>query len=464
MQYNKGVKALKISIAGVRGIVGSGLSAEVAISFAQAFSTYLEGGAILLARDSRPSGPMLRSAVVAGLLACGSRVTDLGVVPSPSLQIYLQKLESGGAIAVAAGHNPEEWNALKFLRGDGIYLNALQGAELLEIYNHGEFRKARWNEIHPLELDQGALDYHRQRLLELFDVESIRKRSFKVAVDCCNGPCSLISPPLLEELGCEVIAMNHDMRRPFPRYPNPTPDNMSQLQALVKAAGADLGFAHDAEGERLGIVTEEGVSLRQEFTFALAVLIALASERTESGASPPPVIVTNLSTSSMIDVLAEQAGATVQRTPIGQAHVAETARQAKALLAGEGSGQIILPRLHGGPDGLAAMAFILQHLARSGCQVSDLVKQLPRFHMVKENLPFPARLLYGRLQRFRVLAEREADGFQLDFSDGIKVCTPDGWVHVRASNTEWLLRIIAEAREEKRARELHHWARDKVLE
>lgn len=454
------MKLLKISVAGVRGIVGQGMSVDTAISFAQAFSTYLEGGAIVIARDSRPSGPMMRAAVTAGLLACGSRVIDLGVAPSPSLQIYLQKLTAEGAILIAAGHNPEEWNALKFLRGDGMYLNSFQGEELLEIYNHGEFRKARWDEIPPLEVDQGALDYHCQRILQSFDGEVIRKRRFKVAVDCCNGACALLTPRLLEEAGCEVVAINDDIHRPFPRLPNPTPDNMSQLAALVKAAKADLGFAHDAEGERLGIVTDQGVKLRQEYTFAIACMIAMEKR---AGAGNNGTVVTNLSTSSIIDVLAERAGVKVQRTPIGQAYVAESAQQMNALLAGEGSGQVILPWLHPGPDSLAAIVFMLEHLAKTGSRISELVQKLPRFHMMKENITLPVNILYARLQQFRLAAERESDGLEVDFTDGVKVSTATGWVHVRASNTEPLLRIIAEAPEEKRARELYQWARDQIV-
>lgn len=467
------MKFLKISIAGVRGIVGEGMTAEVAIDFAQAFATYLEGGSVAIGRDSRPSGPMLHSAVATGLLACGSRVVDLGIVPSPSLQIYMQKLRAEGAVLIAAGHNPAGWNALKFLREDGAYLNSLQGVELLEIYNHGEFLKARWDGIRPLEVDDGSMDYHRERVLQHFDTAAIRQRHFKVAVDCCNGPCSLIAPRLLEDLGCEVIPIHTETSRPFPHYPNPTPDNMAQLEALVKAARADIGFAYDLEGERLGIVTDRGAGLRQEYTFAIACLIALQRLRTRGADSfrskkrkllrTEPVIVTNLSTSTMIDILAQEAGAAVRRTPIGQAHVAEAAQQSEALVAGEGSGQVILPALHPSPDGLAATVLILEHLAQTEKTISQLAEQLPRFYMIKENLTLPANVLYSRLQQFRLQAEREANGWEMDLTDGVRIEAPDGWVHVRASNTEPLLRIIAEAREEARAKELHRWAREKVL-
>lgn len=454
------MRLLKISAAGVRGIVGDGMDAEVALVFAQAFSTYLEGGPVAITRDTRSSGPMMRSAVVAGLVACGSRVVDLGVTPSPSLQTYIQHLQVQGAIIIGAGHNPPEWNALKFLRGDGMYLNAFQGEELLEIYSHGEFIKAGWRDIQPVEFDGEAIDFHRTKILETFDVEAIRGRRFKVAVDCCNGCCSLITPRLLEELGCDVVPLNDDIHRPFPHYPNPTPDNMNQLEALVKASRADVGFAHDVEGERLGIVTERGVSLSQEYTFALAADMTLKDAHDATlGTS---VVVTNLSTSSMIDEIVARRGARLVRTPIGQTHVAERARQMNALLGGEGSGQVIFPQIHPGSDGPATVAFFLERLALSGRTLSEWAEGLPRLHMVKENVALPPGQLYSRLQRFRRAAEKEAAEFQIDFTDGVKMCGPQGWVHVRASTTESLLRIIAEAPDERMARQLHFWARERL--
>lgn len=434
------------------------MNVEIALAFAQAFCTYLEGGTIALARDSRPSGLLIRSAVLSGLLAGGSRVVDLGIIPSPTVRIFFGQLGADGAVIVAAGHNPSHWNALKFLGPSGTYLSALQGEELLEIYSHGEFQKADWRSIQPIEFNHSALDCHRRRILETFDVPSIRRRKFKVAVDCCNGPCARITPRLLEDLGCQVVAFNTDLKRPMPHYPNPTPDNMTQLEALVSAARADVGFAHDAEGERLGIVTDQGRALSQEHTLALACLIAL-----RSGRSRGPV-VTNLSTSRMIDEVAERFGVRTYRTAVGQAHVTEKTLQVKADLAGEGSGQVILPWLHPGPDGMAAIALTLEYLARSDSSLSQLAHELPAFHMIKESLPFPPDQLYRRLQRIRIRAGELNGDYRLDLTDGVKVENSDEWLQVRASSTESLLRIIAEAREKDKAVQLHRWAREVVLE
>src|SRR2546421_9028188 len=290
------MKPLKIGITGVRGVVGETFTPEVAVGFAQAFATYLDSGRILVCRDTRLSGPMVCSAVVAGVLAGGCEVIDLGICPTPSLQLAVAWLKADGGIAVTAGHNPSPWNALKFVRGDGLYLDPQQAEELLDIYHQGEFAKATWKKIEPAIQYQDPIEHHIESLKAACDVETIKRRHLKVAVDCCNGACSLLIPRWLAELGCEVLAINDDPNGIFPHRPEPTPATMAQLSALVKAGHADIGFAHDADGERLGIVTELGDPLSEESTFALAPHIRLAQ-----GAG---VMVTNVSTTGAIEKIA----------------------------------------------------------------------------------------------------------------------------------------------------------------
>lgn len=452
------MKVLKISTAGVRGIVGQGMSAEVAIGFAQAFATYIEGGTIAVCRDSRPSGLMMRSAVLSALLASGCKVIDLGVVPTPSARLRMRGIGADGGVIIAAGHNPSPWNALKFLTGEGSYLTDLQGQELLEVYNHGEFRNVPTEQLHPLECDDQAIETHLLALKQAFDCEAIKRTRFKVAVDCCNGPCSLLTPKLLEELGCRVVVLNNRIDRPYPRYPNPTPDNMSQLESLVGAAEADIGFAHDAEGERLGIVTNRAEALHQEYTLGLCTEIVLGDSERRGP------VVTNLSTSSMISQLATNYGVPCFRTPIGPAYIAQKAHQVTAAIAGEGSGNIIFPWFQSGPDGIAAILLILEHLARTGTQVSTLVERLPKFIMLKENVNLPTNQLYKRLHRFRMEAERAEMDSTIDLTDGVRVEIPDGWVHVRVSTTESTLRIITEAKTRESAQQLHQFAQDVIHE
>jgi phosphomannomutase len=446
------MKPLKIGITGVRGIVGETFTPELAVGFAQAFATYIDGGRILVCRDTRPSGPMIRSAVVAGLLAAGCEVYDLGICPTPTMQLAVGWLKAEGAIAITAGHNPSQWNALKFVRSDGLYLNSAQAEELLDIYHQGELTKATWDKIHKSVQTADPIDEHLKALERAVDVEAIRSRKMVVAVDCCNGACSLLSPRWLERLGCQVLAINDDPSAPFPHQPEPRRETMAQLCAVVKAGRADIGFAHDADGERLGIVTERGDRLSEELTFSLAADIRL---KERAG-----VVVTNVSTTSAIELIAERRGGSVIRTPVGQSYISEAVIDHNAVLGGEGSGGVTVPEVHATHDSAAAIGLILEHLARTGSRVSEIVDQLPQLTTSKHNIPVEPNRLYSVLQDFRAAVEDE----QLlhDVSDGIKVTLPDGWVHVRASNTESIIRVIVEAKDQDGSDALLNWARDRL--
>lgn len=446
------MSSLKIGISGVRGVVGETFTPELAVGFAQAFGTYLDSGRILVCRDARSSGPMVHASVLAGLLASGCEVVDLGVCPTPSLQLAVKWLKAAGGISITAGHNPEPWNALKFVRGDGLYLNATQADELLDIYHQAEFAKATWERICSRVETADAVAHHLERLAAAFDVEAVRSRRLTVAVDCCNSSCALLSPRWLAALGCEVFAVNDDPSMPFPHAPEPRRQTMAQLRAVVQAGRADVGFAHDADGERLGLVTEEGEILPEEATLAVACEIQLARA---SGA-----VVTNVSTSAGVDAIAARHGSRVIRTPVGQAYVSEAMAETGAVIGGEGSGGVIVPRVHLTHDSAAAVGLILEHMALAGERLSEVAARLPRFEMLKHNVAVEPNRIHSLLQRLHDELERE--GIAYDQTDGIKVSWPDGWVHVRVSNTESLVRVIAEAEAPARARELLDWARDRV--
>ena len=446
------MKPLKIGITGVRGVVGETFTPELAVGFAQAFGTYLDGGRIVVCRDTRPSGPMVHAAVCSGLLAAGCEVIDLGICPTPSMQLAAKQFKAEGGIAITAGHNPSKWNALKFVRADGLYLNATQAEELLDIYHQGEFLKTTWDQIKTFIGTADAIEPHIEKLRSSFDLDAIRNRKLTVAVDCCNGSCSLLIPRWLEALGCKVLAVNDDIHAPFPHSPEPKPNTMAQLTAIVKAGHADIGFAHDADGERLGIVTELGEPLSEELTLPIAAAVRLA-ERVGT-------VVTNISTGSRIDRVASKFGANVIRTPVGQAFISEAMIEHSAVLGGEGSGGVAIPEVHATHDSAAAIGLILENLSRNTGTISNLARQLPKVTMLKYNLEVEPNRLYSVLQNFRMLVESE--GFEHDLSDGIKVSFDDGWIHVRASNTESIIRVIAEAEEPARAQELFDWARDRV--
>ncbi|MEW5981219.1 MAG: phosphoglucosamine mutase [Acidobacteriota bacterium] len=446
------MRPLKIGISGVRGIVGETFTPELIVSFAQAFATYLDCGRVLVGRDTRPSGPMVRSAVISGLLAAGCEVVDLDICPTPSLQLAVRALGAQGGISITGGHNPLGWNALKFVRADGLYLNATQAEELLDIVHQGEFEKAPWSRIRTSVGGHDPIGPHIDRLRAAFDVQAIRARRFRVAVDCCNGACARLSPQWLEALGCTVLAINDDSSAPFPHRPEPKPETMAQLKAVVRAGGADLGFAHDADGERIGLVTAEGTALSEERTLTLAVAIALAQR-----AGP---VVTNISTTRAIDDVAARYGAPVVRTPVGQSYISEAMLEHDAVLGGEGNGGVAVPRVLCSHDAASAQGLILEAMARTGDTLAELLRDLPEYAMVKHDIGVKPSVLYSRLQDFRDEVEASHPG--ADLSDGIKVSLEDGWVHVRASQTESLIRIIAEATTETRARDLVEWARDRV--
>ena len=448
------MRPLKIGISGVRGVVGETFTPELVVGFAQAFGTYLDSGRILVCRDTRPSGPMVAASVFAGLLACGCEVIDLGICPTPSMQIAIPRLGAQGGISITAGHNPVTWNALKFARADGLYLNATQAEELLDVFHQGEYEKVDWRAIATAIARDDAIAPHVGALVARVDAEAIRARRFKVAVDCCNGACARLTPPLLRALGCEVLAINDDPAMPFPHTPEPRLDTMAQAAAVVKAGRADVGFVHDSDGERLGVVDENGQPLSEELTLPLAAEMMLSAGRVGP-------VVTNVSTTSAVERVASRHGATVIRTPVGQAYISEAIVEHRAIIGGEGNGSVAIPDVHRTHDAAAAIVFILDHLAATQRSLSAVACTLPRLAMVKERIAVEPHLAYTALQAFRE-ALPEADSRMVDLADGVKVEWPDGWVHVRASNTESIIRVIAEAGSDTRARELADWARDRL--
>ena len=446
------MRPLKIGISGIRGIVGDAFTPELAAEFAQAFGTWVDGGRVPVCRDTRPSGPMVHAAVVSGLLASGCEVIDLGIAPTPTLQLAVPCLEAAGGLSVTAGHNPAAWNALKLVRPDGLHLNEAQAEEVLDIFHQGEYRKARWDAIRSRVETRDPIAHHLDALLRAFDTTVTSAKRLKVAVDCCNGACARLAPAWLRLLGCEVIVINDDPAAPFPHDPEPRADTAAQLVALVKSTRADAGFVLDADGERVLIVDETGRALSEELTLALATLVRMQTR--------PGTVVTNVSTTGAIEKIAARFGSTVVRTPVGQAHVSEAMLEHGAVIGGEGNGAVAVPEVHATHDSAATIGLIVEHLARSARPISAVVAELPKLAMIKEKVTMAPNLIYGALRNFREAVLQE--GLQIDETDGVKVTRLDGWVHVRASNTESLVRIIAEAETKTRARALAEWARERV--
>ena len=448
------MEALKIGITGVRGVVGETLTPELVVRFAEAFGVYTGGGRVLVCRDPRPSGPMLQAAVTAGLLAVGCEVVDLGICPTPTLQLSVRPLGAKGGVSLTGGHNPPEWNALKFVRDDGLYLNAAQGEELLDVYHQGGFARARWDTLWTRVATHDAIPHHLERLRACFDVAAIRARRPRVAVDYGNGSCARLLPAWLKELGCEVLAINDEVELPFSRLPEPSVAAAAQARAIVLAAGADLGLVTDADGERLSLVDDTARALSEELTLPLAAEAALVRRK-----GP---VVTNVSTSGLVDRVAARHGASVVRTPVGQAYISEAILEHAAAVGGEGNGGVAVPELQPSHDSAATVGLLLEHLARSGSTLSKLASALPALAVHKLALAVPPRLLFSALQEFREAVAEVAEA-SVDLSDGVKLSWPDGWVHVRASNTQSLVRVIAEAEDPARAEALALWARERLV-
>ena len=439
----RAIPTLKISISGVRGVVGDSLTPVLLTRFAQAFGTAMGTGRIVLGRDTRRSGEMVRQAVVAGLLSAGNRIVDIGVCPTPTVQLGVRHLNAHGGIAITASHNPAEWNALKFIGPDALFLGGARGRELLDIYHQGEYRRVAGTEMRQIEHRPDVLDLHLRTVVDALGVLPVRQgRRLRVALDSCNGAGSLVTPRLIETLGADVVSVYTTPNGSFPRPAEPTPENLSALCDLVTTSGADVGFAQDMDADRLAIVSERGEPIGEELTLVLAVQRVLTR-------TPGPV-VTNLSTTHRLEAVAERAGCRVVRTAVGEANVAEGMQRERAVIGGEGNGGVIYPAVNFGRDSLVGIALVLHLLADAAEPLSSIVAALPPSGMVKAQTACPSQRVADVLRRVRQVYAQHP----MDLRDGVKVLLGDAWFHVRGSNTEPIVRVVAEAATETAARGL----------
>lgn len=450
---------LMISVSGMRGIVGTDLTPELVARHAAALGAWARQGGtplVVLGRDSRTSGAMFAHAAISGLMSVGCDVIDLGVVPTPTTQLAVEYHHAGAGLILTASHNPIEWNALKLVGPDGIFLNAEAGARVRALAETGPPR-AGWDGIGEVRHDALAIARHLDAVLALpeVDVEAIRQRRFKVAIDCVRGAGGAVIPLLLERLGCEVAGINLETDGRFPREPEPIPANLGELGALVRGSGASIGMAVDPDVDRLALVDELGEPIGEDYTLAFAVRAVLqragrsGSGKSTSGSAEPPVVVANLSTSRVVEDAAVAAGARFVRAPVGEVHVAQAMREEGALIGGEGNGGVILPALHIGRDAPLGVALILQYLAAESRPVSALVAAAPRYRIIKAKAPRGKDLLPA----YSALRQRFPEAVA-DQRDGLRLAWQDRWVHLRPSGTEPVIRFIAEAPTAGEAEEL----------
>lgn len=427
---------LMISISGIRGIVGDGLTPQVIVNFAQAFGTYVGAGKVVVGRDSRVTGPMVKHAILSGLLATGCDVVDIGLCPTPTVQMAVEHLKARGGIVITASHNPIEWNALKLIDSSGLFLDEIQGNKVIKFVEQNHFQNVAWDQVGKIELNNEAIDHHINSILKLnlIEPEKIAAKKFTVVVDCVNGAGGTILPKLLEKLGCQAIFINEEPTGLFPRAPEPLPENLKDLCKKVKAVKADIGFAVDPDVDRLAIISEKGEPLGEEYTLALAINYVLQKKR--------GTVVVNASVSKVIDDIAAKYDTEVIRTKVGEIFVSQKMKEVNAAIGGEGNGGVILPELHLGRDAPLGIALTLQQLALTGGTISELNASLPQYFQSKNKIKLKDIDVSSVLD---VIIENHKKQ-KIDLTDGVKILWRNQWVQIRPSNTEPIIRIYSEAK------------------
>lgn len=446
---------LMVSVSGIRGRVGDPLTPELVAGVAAAFGAFLRsegrGDTVCVGRDSRTSGPMFERAVTAGLQSVGCRVVALGIVPTPTLMLAVEHHGAAGGVGVTASHNPAEWNALKLATGEGMFLDAEAAAAFQAYLREEDPPRAAWDELPEPVADDEAVERHLRSVLALpqLDVEGLRNRAFHVALDCVRGAGGVMVPQLLEELGCRVSGMGLEPDGRFPRDPEPTAANLAGLGERVRESGADVGLAVDPDADRLSLVDETGTAVGEDFTLALASAVVLSRS--------PGTVVTNLSTSRVVEDVARAYDGELVLAPVGEINVARRMQRENAVVGGEGNGGVILPDLHFTRDAPAGAALILQHLLDEELTVSAAIARWPEYAIVKEKMSFPREALDDAYEAL----EEDLGAPERNTSDGLRLAWPrrGAWLHVRPSGTEPVVRLIAEARSREAAQELVDRAR-----
>lgn len=434
---------LMVSISGIRGLIGDGLEPEVIVKYTSAYAEFIGSGTVVVGRDSRISGEMVRSIVCGTLTAKGINVIDIGVCPTPTVQYTVKTLNTQGGIAISASHNPNEWNALKLLNSTGQFMTPDENVKLQEIISNFNPVYKTWDKLGTYSLYKEGLERHKKDVLALsiLNLEAILKRNFKVLLDCVNGAGYTVIPQLLRDLGCTVIERNCESTGIFPRLPEPLPENLLDTMKAVKENNVDLGVVVDPDVDRLVLITEKGEPFIEENTIAHITRLVLSKT--------PGSAVVNLSTTRAVDDIAASLGSKVHRSAVGEANVVKKMQETGAVIGGEGSGGVIYPALHYGRDALVGVALTLQHLLEFGGTLSELKASLPQYYIAKKKIETgskdPGKLL--------AILEKRYASEKINTEDGLRIDFTDHWVHFRKSNTEPIIRVITEAGTQQKAEE-----------
>jgi phosphomannomutase len=430
---------LIVSVSGLRGIVGKNLTAQVVRDYARAFSEFVKRGKVIVGRDGRYHGAEISRTLVESLSLSGCDVIDIGVCPTPTIQLAVEHSDAAGGIAVTASHNPMEWNGLKFINSEGIFLDEHEN-EILRSFLNSDHKYEPLGAGKIVSDELPVRDHIRRVLaIKMIDVEKIRKRGFNVVVDCVNAAGTFIVPELLNEFGCGVIKINCEPTGKFQRKPEPLPENLTELMNRVHKEHADLGIAVDPDVDRLVLITEKGEPFGEEYTIAQAVKFVLLKIPEEKR-----IAVVNLSTTRAVDVIANQLHGKIYRSKVGEINVVKKMKEVDAVIGGEGSGGVIFPEVHYGRDAIVGIGLVLQHLVDFGGTLSELKSSLPKFEIVKKKIVLdsqnPDEVVHEIAAHFRT-----DSSVSLNYEDGLKIDGLDFWIHLRKSNTEPIIRVVAEA-------------------
>jgi len=433
------------SISGIRGLVNSHLTKQFCYNFANAMHEIIPNGVIMIGRDTRPSGEELLTHVSDQLLNCGRNVITLGIVPTPTIQYMVQNTEAQGGIVITASHNPIEWNGFKFIRNDGRFFRADECKNLFSIMDANNF-STHENDMGEIMQDVNAVQKHIINILGLscLDINKIRNKKFNVVIDAINGAGYDALPKLLEALNCTVIPINCNPSGDFIRGAEPLPNNLKMLSEIVLKTEADIGLAIDPDADRLAVVSNKGMPIGEEYTLALAADGYIKEKQSEE------TFVINLSTSMVLEKIANQHNCKVIRTPVGEINVVEKMIEIDAELGGEGNGGIILKESHFGRDSLVGSAMVLNRLSQTNESLHDIYIGLPQFVIVKDKIEISKNELNDLINHSRKIF----DDANLNIEDGTKFTWDNKWVHLRKSNTEPIVRIYAEAKDKETAQDL----------
>jgi phosphomannomutase len=439
------------SVSGIRGIVGDTLTPDLIVKVASAFAKYTKRGTIVVGRDTRPTGEAIKQVLEHVLTLSGCNVIDLGIVPTPTVELMTKKLKAAGGIMISASHNPVEWNAFKLINKSGIFLNLKEITQFFK-YLEEDFNYVLWNKTGKISYNTSAGIVHIKKVLDVVNKDKIKKKAYKVVLDSVNGAGSEITLKLLSELNCKIIPLYCDINALFPRGAEPVPENLKDLAKAVKKYGADIGFAQDPDADRLAIVNEKGVPIGEENTLVLVTEHLLSKKKGR--------VVINLSTTKAIEDIAQKYGVSVKRTKVGEINVTDEMRRNGARIGGEGNGGVISPEINMGRDSLAGIGYVLEMMAERGQSISELVNVLPQYIMKKGKIKSDdnkknqliLNIIKGDFKNEKI---SDIDGLRIDFIKHNEF--KGGWVHLRPSNTEPIFRIISEGKDSMHAAKIYNY-------